>query len=137
MSFETIEPGFNQSLLGTAEISKFSETRPDYDEYYRKGLGKRRETGHNINRTVSIIIITAIIFVIIISYFDVIRNIINSYYISKALRHPNSNNTPEDIIRTEIADQNAIVASIIFAIISTIIGLIIIYFVMTYFWKRD
>jgi len=137
MSFQPIEPGLRESLFGTAEMSKFNTSLEEerIDKYYRR-TSSRREVSHDLYQTILIVIVTAIIFIIIVSVFDIIKNIITSYYITRSLRDPKANNTPEDIARTEIADTNAILSSVVFAIIAIIIGLIIIYFIMIYFWRR-
>lgn len=137
MSFHPNSPGFDQSLLGAVDITKFSDqSLPNYDTYYREKIGRSREIGTDVYQTVLIVIITAIIFIIIVSYFDVIRNIINSYYISKSLRDSHADNNEQDIIRTEIGDQNGVAASVVFAAVATVLGLCIIFLIMSFLWRR-
>jgi len=137
MSFPTATGNLSETLFGGTEMSKFEQSLEEEStsKYYSKRLN-RRDYSYDLYRTVLIVVITAMIFIIIVAFFDVIRNIITSYYISKSIRDPEVDNPPEYIKKTEISDKNAIISSLVFAIIVTVIGLIIIYFLVTYFWRE-
>ncbi len=71
MSYLPIHPGFNESLIGVE----------DTDTIYNKLHGFKKNT-------IIIIIISALIFVTIISIFDVFRTIIDNKYSKLALTDP-------------------------------------------------
>ena len=67
--------------------------------------------------TILIIIISAIIFVTVVAAYDVIKTIIANYYAREALINPKSHNSKNDINRTIIANQNALIAAIVFSLV--------------------
>lgn len=138
MSFTPLAPGINNALLGAADPGKFIDPyRSDVKSFSERDLEDRRihDTRSRlqpITYTLIIIIISAIIFVTVIAIYDVFRNLISNHYASIALNDPDSDNTPEDIERTQIANQQALVASIIFAIFCIITAIILIFILIIY-----
>jgi len=74
--------------------------------------------------TVTIIFLSAFLFVAIISIYDVFRKIINNHYAYIALTDSNSHNTPDQISRNLIANENELKANAIFSLFTIIIGII-------------
>lgn len=135
MSFTPLAPGLSQSLLGagnTVGLSKatFNQNDTLYADHIH-GPARRNETSdeHNSknNGVMILIIISAIIFVTIVSIYDVIRNAFNNYYAAKALEDPRANNAEADINRTLIANYQALIASIVFCGFCIFTGLILLY----------
>lgn len=139
MSFHPLNPGIDQSLLGVGanpdliDTTKFIEK--DYVERAHY-LGKEGgSNNNNATRIILTIIISAIIFVTIVSIFDVFRNAINNYYAKKALLDPKSGNTQQEIDSTLIANHEGLISSIIFAVLCVIISIIVIYFAWSFLNK--
>ena len=144
MSFQPLQPGFSQSLLGTVEPTKLLDVdESDIDQPEEsKDLIERRFRGSrpdssSLPYTISLIIISAFIFVAIVSIYDVFRNIINNHYADLALTDPRANNTQEDIIRTEIANQEALFSRIFFAVFAVITALVFIGFIIFLLLNRS
>src|SRR5581483_11434818 len=76
--------------------------------------------------TIVIVIISAILFVTVIAIYDVARNAISNYYAAQALRNPDSHNTPTEIEAALIANQQALIASGVFAAVCVLLALIIV-----------
>lgn len=137
MSFTPLKEGFSSSLLGIADPGKFIDPmRLESDSFGSEGrrdqsLTERRihaskDSRTTLRYTIIIIIISAIIFVTVIAIYDVIRTIITNFYAEAALKDPKAQVSDTDRIRTEIANYNALLATIVFAIITICIALIII-----------
>ena len=82
MSFQPITPGFGQSLLGIASNDLLIGRQPSRDVY------SKRLTGPKNSNIILNVIITAIIFVSIVSVYDILRSSINNYYAKRALIDP-------------------------------------------------
>jgi len=122
MSYLPIKSNGNlsTSLFGIGEPSKFLDLRND-------DLAERHIHGPKEHRgTLIIIIISAIIFVTMVSVYDVAKGAIHNYYSKKALIDPNSHNTKEDIQRTLIADNESFKANCTFAVICVVSAIIFI-----------
>lgn len=134
MSFTPLTGGISTALSGAVEPGKFFDVRNEdvrndirSEDLYAKHIHNRDQSStKNITKTIIVIIISAIIFVTVISLYDILRNGLNNYYANIALHDPNSHNTPEDIERTEIANQNQLWSSIIFSLICVASAVIII-----------
>lgn len=131
MAFAPIGPSASTALSGTLLSPRFLEIgTSDIDEIsplerlYERRIHETKNNPKSIEYTIYIIIISAFIFISIIAIFDVIRNVISNYYAEKTLNDPKINNTKEDIERAEIANQNALWSSIVFAAIAFVIGVI-------------
>lgn len=133
MAFMPLSGGTSTALSGTVVSPRFlSIGRYEDDVSPVEELAERRPKTHgsprdnpkSIEYTIFIIIISAFIFISVIAIFDVLRNAINNFFADRSLRDPNSNNTPEDIERTEIANKNALESSIVFAAIAVLIAII-------------
>jgi|SRR6516164_2747274 hypothetical protein len=107
----------NDSLLGSGTLTNFEilNERPIH-------LSPTKQHNHLI----SIIILSAILFVTIVALYDVIRVLITNYYASIALLDPKSHNTLKDIDKTIVANNDRLQATFIFALICLIIALIFI-----------
>ncbi len=92
--------------------------------YYSRHIHGPTES--NNKRTILIVIISAIIFVTMISIYDIFRNIITNYYAREALENPNSHNSEEDIERALIANKENLNASIVFSIFCIVMAIILI-----------
>lgn len=156
MSFTPISGGFSTALSGAVEPTKFLDVtrssvhsddepelrldvRPEGRSDIRfEQLATRRihspasRPTETMRYTIVLVIISAIIFVTVVALYDVIRSGLNAHFANLALTDPNSHNTPEDIERTQIANQNAFWASVIFATICLIIGIILIFLLLMF-----
>ena len=137
MSFIPASEGINTPLVGVA-----GQYRILNENIYARNVGIRSKTpkigdkrayssrpiesSHNNMHLLLIIIITVIIFVTAVALFDVLRGILNYYYSNIALNDPNSNNKPEEIQRTEIADYYSLLSTIVFALISIFISILLL-----------
>jgi hypothetical protein len=120
MSFQPLAPGINQSLLGVARPRDL------------RTLTERRLSGGKKSGVVIAVIVSAIIFVTVISIYDVIRNLFNAYYTKIALEDPRSQNTPQQINSTNIANKQALYASIAFSAFCIITSIILVYLLIKY-----
>lgn len=127
MYFTPLRGGFKQSLIGVATPGRFVDVTDQDNRLYPK-----RRPGTDNSNAIILVIITAILFVTIISIYDVIRNIINNHYASKALRDPLAHNDPQDIESTLIGNKEGLIASIVFAVLCLITGGILIYILLKY-----
>lgn len=126
-SFTPLQGGFEQSLVGAAVPGKFVNVT----KQNARMAPRRRDTGDGSSNII-LVIITAILFVMIISIYDVIRNIINNYYADRALRDPVAANDPQDIESTLIGNREGLTASIVFAVFCVITGIPLIYILLKY-----
>lgn len=134
MSFVPVDGAFESSLFGVGANEQFIETsehNAHADSIVRETKNKKNTnttstTTNNVKYTISVVIISALVFITLVAIYDVIRNIINNYYAEKSLKDPNSHNTQEEIDRTTIANNNQLTASIIFALFCIITAVIII-----------
>jgi len=122
MSFTPIHGGLGTALTGTI----VSPLAIDAEESVEQRLYNPSSKPQTVTYTIIVIIISAILFVAVISLYDVIRSSINRYYADKSLVDPNSHNTPEDIERTQIANSNALLSTITFAIICVVLALLLL-----------
>jgi len=130
MAFTPISGGLSTALSGAIEPTKFLDIRDIRDvrseDIYSKRIHEPTDRTKSIKYTILIVIISAIIFVTVIAIYDVIRSIIDNHYAHLALIDKNSHNTPEDIERTQIANENALWAHIVFASICIVSAIILI-----------
>jgi hypothetical protein len=133
MSFLPITNNHNINIasVGVGAQSKILEekfskdTRFNDDKLHDNNINEKISNKNSVNfHTFIIIVISAIIFITVISIYDVIKGGLNYYYSYIALTDPNSHNTQDDIDKTVIADYYALISLIIFAIIAIIIALI-------------
>lgn len=96
------------SLLGVGDPANYIEDQQLFDT----PIGRRDKF-----KSLRTVAISAIIFVTIIALYDVLRNVINHYWINQALQDPDSANTVNDIKRTQIANTNRIWSSLTFALV--------------------
>lgn len=104
-------------------------------EKHIHGPSKEETTNATNIYTIILVIISAIIFVTVVSIYDIIRALITNYYAKKTLEDPVSNNTTEDIERTLLANNNAFYASFVFAGICVLTAVIFIPLLL-YLYKR-
>jgi len=144
MSFQPIQGGFNESLLGTAVASRsfymthsndLLEDEPDIIYGKRVQVPNNNNQSSKIVDTIIAVLISAFIFVTLISIYDVIRNAINNYYASITLNDPRIGNKPQDIISTEIANEERLLSSAVFAIFCMISSVILISF-LVFLWSQ-
>ena len=124
MSFHPISSGnLGESLGGTATTigirasglleSNIRDPRDvSLEERHIHGPAEKRERPVHI---VIVIIISAILFVTIVSLYDVLRAWIINYYAEITLKDPISNNTENDIRKTLLANWNSFKAAAFFA----------------------
>jgi hypothetical protein len=122
------------ALLGAADAIKFVDVyRDDIDRsLYEKRIHSPEEKRASMKYTIIVIIISAIIFVTIISIYDIFRNIISNHYAEIALEDPNADNKSHDIKSTLIANRNALTSSIMFSLFCIITGTITIYILIKF-----
>lgn len=126
MSFHPLNGGFSSSLLGTATTPKIIHVENTKNDYYRRISNDKNKN------TIFIIFVSAIIFVFVVSIYDIIRNAINNYYAQMALKNPKTKNTQQDIDNTIIVNNYSFNSSIVFGgvtLISVLIILIIYFYV--------
>lgn len=131
MSFTPISGGLSSVLSGSIEPTKLllSSDRADIRE-----LSGRKIHSPKCNKkastiyTILIIIISGLIFVTIITIYALMM--INNYYATIGLDDPNSHNTPKDIERTKIANQNGLWSSMVFVSVCIISGFILIVIIL-------
>jgi hypothetical protein len=118
MSFSPITGGPNSSLLGSgnARILRLDKGK-DKDLYSKK-------LSYDQPNTIIVIILSAIIFVAIISIYDVGRNYINNRYAKIALEDTRSQNSQKEIDSTLISNYQSLLSSIVFCIISVVLAAI-------------
>lgn len=131
MSFVPITgTSVNTAAIGVGAQPKILEEKlAERDKLYERRLheSEEKDGAHESNkRLIIIIIISAIIFVTVIAVYDVIKQLLNNYYSNLALTDPNSNNSEEDINRTNIADYYTLIALVVFAIVTIIFAIIAI-----------
>lgn len=117
------------NFLPIEDVGISSSSLADIDiDVYEKNIhgSSNSQKYNNIFKTIIIIIISAIIFVMIVSIYDVIRNVVSNIYAKKTLRDPTLKFTKIEIKRTLKTNKNALIASVIFAVICIIIALIFI-----------
>jgi hypothetical protein len=119
----------NTALIGIADPNKFIDVFGDDVDtgLYAKrihGLHKNSSTKH----TIIIIFISAIIFVTVISMYDVARNIINYYYAKKVLTDKTIHNDPKNILNTLTVNKNKLNSSVIFSLFCILTGSIMCYY---------
>lgn len=103
---------FTKKLFSSKSSSSKSSSSETSSKYY----------------TVLIIIVSAIIFVTVISIYDVVKNSLNLYFTNKAIMEPSSNNSKDIIQRTKTTNKYLLLSSIIFSIICIIFSIISLYF---------
>jgi ABC-type Fe3+ transport system permease subunit len=114
------------SLLGTGTLTNFEiiEERPIHAS----------PATHN-KHLITIIVLSAILFITIVAFYDIIKVMVNNYWANIALNDINSNNTPEEIQRSLVANADRLQATFIFALICLIIAFIFVpllyYFIIT------
>ena len=128
-SFTPISGGLSSALSGTVEPTKFLIKDRTFGDRSEKRIHGSTD---NTSYTILIVIISAILFVTVVAIYDVLRNVINIYYANLALTDPNSHNTPEDIERTTIANQNSLWSSMLFAAICIISAIVIIFIIVQF-----
>jgi hypothetical protein len=121
MAFHTLSPGTGQALLGASQGVQF-----DDDSLFDRRISGPRQTVRSTKGTLIIVIISAIIFVTIVAIYDVIRNSINNYYAKIALTNTQAQNTTQYINSNLIANTQALISSIVFAIVCIITAIIFI-----------
>ena len=94
-----------------------------------------KDNGNYINLFLKIVI-SAIIFLTIIAIYNVINTAIDNYYSNIALNDPNSNNTQEEIDRTNIANYYELISAMVYALVCLVIAIIlvpILFIIMHYY----
>lgn len=128
MAFTPLSNGVATALSGILvspgrliDVSRL-ETDDDIDDIRLHGfdVDKNKKNNHQqkdrtLKYSILIVIISAIIFVTIISIYDVLRLVLNNYFAKKALDDPNSNNDPKDVERTLIANRNQLYSNLTFS----------------------
>lgn len=132
MSFQPLKEGsLSQSLLGVIDSTKFTDASREENLFDRKIHGSQ-DKQNKISYTLIIVIVSAIIFITIISIYDVIRTIINNYFAKIALTDPLSNNKKEDIERTVISNYDELKSRFFFSLFCIITGIILIWLLLKF-----
>lgn len=131
-----ISNGLSTALAGTVEPGKFIDvsTLGPNDYYSRRMHGPSvKKSNDNTEKKTStlkysiiIVIISAIIFVTIISMYDVVRASFNSFYSNIALTDTNSHNAPQDIQRVQIANRNQLWSTMTFCAFCIVTAVILV-----------
>jgi hypothetical protein len=86
----------------------------------------RRMRGPSPSNTLALILISAILFIAVISLYDVLKIMVSNEYATRALLNPNSHNSPNDIERTLIANTEMQRASLVFSCICVGLAIVLI-----------
>lgn len=132
----TISNGLSTALAGTVEPGKFidvSNLGPN-DYYSRRMHGpsvkksdqKTEQKTSTLKYSIIIVIISAIIFVTMISIYDVVRASFNILYSNIALTDPNSHNDPEAIQRVQISNRNQLWSTMTFCAFCIVTAVILV-----------
>lgn len=135
MSFRPLQEGsVSSALLGAADPTKFIDSsRTDVSKtLFEREIHSPEEKPTNIRYTLIIIIISAIIFVTVISIYDVFRSVITNYFARQALNDPHSYNKKEEIESTIVANQDALKANFWFSLFCISTGIILIYILLKF-----
>lgn len=132
MSFTPLSGGLSTALSGVVEPTKFMDFR-DLNEK-PSGLYERRMHGPSmkdkknttLKYTIIVVIISAVVFVTIISLYDIVRAYFNKIFATISLNNPESNNSPEAILRTQIANDNQFWSTLSFSAFCLITAVILI-----------
>jgi hypothetical protein len=131
-SFVPLNGGFSQSLLGAGTTTTLIDTA----KFNEKGLEELHPQESGVSKSILLVIISAIIFVTVVSFYDVLRTFINTIFAKIALEDPNAHNTQQDIDSTEIANKEAILASITFFSLCLILAVLIVGVIYKYLSKK-
>lgn len=126
MSFYPLKGGFDQSLLGVGANNEI--LNPTKLVNRARYLAKTGE-GFDFSRTVIVIIVSAVIFVTIVSFYDVIRNLIANHYAKLALTDPQAQNTEQQISSTLIANQQGLTSTVMFCLFCIVMASLIIFII--------
>lgn len=131
MSFQPLKEGSpSTALLGiAANQDSFTDISRNDDSYQGGTYNPRNK---NLKYTLIVIVISAIIFVTIVSIYDTIRTVIKNYYAKIALTDPMSNNTKEDIDRTIVSNHDALKANFFFSLFCLVTGIILIWILLKF-----
>lgn len=109
--------------LSGAAIPRVQEI---YKDFRPKGGYKDEEDTNKSASLLITIIITIILFVLGVAFYDIIKIYIANKFAYQALIDKRSNNTQEDISRIALANQAELEADIVFFIVVFIIALILL-----------
>lgn len=117
-----------ESLIGIADPVKFTDPlRVEASDYiYERIHGTPHAHGKTIKYSIIMILISAILFVTIISMYDVLRNIITYHYTEKNLKDLHNKLSQESIELSTTTNNYTLISSIIFSITSIILAIILI-----------
>ena len=125
---------FNRSI---SEISLFGIANPVIDEdpiqedideglYEREVRGRVPREINSVRRTIIIILVSAVIFVTVVSIYDVFRLFIDNDFARRALFDPRSHNESDVIDRALVANEGLTQASIFFMFFCLVVAVTII-----------
>lgn len=134
MSFHPLSPGISQSLLGVGANPDLLDSSRYINRDYidRSHYLSEGKVPSGYTKLILTVIISAIVFVTIVAIYDVLRNAINNKYAKIALEDPAAQNTQESINSTEIANQQALISSIVFAILCILSAIVLVYIIVQY-----
>jgi len=118
--------GLNDSLIGVADATKITDSKRNGSKDYSNRRFHELSHGETIRYTIIITCISAILFVTIVSIYDVLHNVINVYYNDLYLNDPHSHISQEDIERTKTSNKNTLIANCIFALICIVSAVIFV-----------
>jgi hypothetical protein len=125
MSFQPLKEGsLSTSLFGFSDVSKFSDISRE-ENLFDKRIHGLQEKQSKISYTLIIIIVSAIIFVTIVSIYEVIRTVIKNYYAKIALTDPMSNNK-----QTIVSNYDALKANFYFSLFCVVTGIVLIWILL-------
>jgi len=127
MSFVPLNGGFSESLLGVGTTNLI-----DTAKFNEKGLEDLHPEKNGLTNSILLVVISAIIFVTVVSFYDVLRTFINATFAKIALEDPRAKNTEQDIISTEIANKEAVISSLTFFAFSLLLGILIVSVIYRY-----
>lgn len=133
MSFKPLNEGFSTSLLGSSYPAGYEHSiryNPDKNLSDRD-IHSNIDSQTSILKTIIVIFISAIIFITVISIYDVLRNYIIYYYNEQTLYDSQSEYTNVYIRQQFVSNKNIMLSSIVFSLIcifsSIILILILVY----------
>jgi hypothetical protein len=126
MSFQPAQNGVNPVLLGVTTTTGFTTTEGGVNTLFSKKIEGVRPRTKQITNTIISIIASAFIFISIVSIFDVLQNAINNYRASIALNDPRAGNSAQEILTTEIANEERLQSSLIFSVFAMVFSIIFV-----------
>jgi len=125
-------PRFDQNYIATNKLQDFSRSigsRPKEKE--------KNNLNTNYVKIMLVTIVSAIIFILAVAIYDVIREIINNYYSKKIIEDPEYEATDKEKNREIIKERYSLISTIVFALVVLISAIVLIPIIICFLRKKD